>query len=158
MASAMAMAGQVGHGLDDAGRQGVRGHARWMHGLAANQMRAALPSNGRRSGHGGGGRRQNLQAHVAGAIGGDLGRTAGTRGGPGAHRGARGGIGEARGGRSRRWEAVAGAARSPDWRCRGLPGDSRLLEEVEGVVAELPGSSAERGKERSGGDGELWPG
>jgi hypothetical protein len=29
-----------------------------------------------------------------------------------------------------------------------------LLEEVQGVEAELPGSSAERGKERSGGDGE----
>lgn len=61
--------------------------------------------------------------------------------------------------------AVAGEARSagelwwpelqttPDWRGRGLSGGSRLVEEVEGVEAELPGSSVELGAAQNGGDG-----
>jgi hypothetical protein len=33
-----------------------------------------------------------------------------------------------------------------------------LVEEVDSVAAELMASSAGRGEERGGGDGEAWPG
>jgi hypothetical protein len=59
---------------------------------------------------------------------------------------------------------ISGEVRWPELQTRpdsgdsGLSGGSLVVEEVDGIEAELLVVAAELGAAQNGGDGELWPG